>query len=239
MYIPIGALLIVVLTVLGVSSFLRIMVIEVEGTTRYTADDIIYASGLSKGDNLLFLDTEGIEQRIISAMPFVNSATISRVVPDGIIIEVEESAPIAAIYTRDGMIILDSGVRILEIRGARVPGLIEVIGITPIDAEVGGQLRGEEARAVQYLRELLRILEAEGMAEDVSDIDISNLARIEFWYLDRFRVRLGEPNYLQEKINWITSPGTIGQINRDRGADAMGLLDVSNHIEFPRFTPTS
>jgi len=231
MYISISALVIVILTVLGVSGFLRIMVIDVEGTARYSPEDIIMASGVSKGDNLLFLDTESIEERIVSAMPFVSSAAISRVLPDGIVIEIEESVPVAAIRTNYGIIIIDSDGRVLEMVGVAAPGLIDVIGVTPVSTTVGQPLRTEITNEAQHLREILTMMERGNILNDVSDIDFTNIGRISFGYTERFRVILGEPNNLQQKINWILNPDTVVRINREFGADAIGEINVSNPSE--------
>ncbi|MCL2366587.1 MAG: FtsQ-type POTRA domain-containing protein [Oscillospiraceae bacterium] len=229
-YIPVGALAIILLTILGVSSFMRIMVIEVDGITRYAPDDIILASGISKGDNLLFLDTDAIEQRIILAMPFIDSVTISRVMPDGILIEVEDSAPVAMLEMPDRVLILDVAARVLEISDVRVSGLVEIRGIAPIETDEGRPLRVAtgDGRQAQYLREILSLFEREDMFGDVSYLDMSNMSQISFGYTDRFRVLLGGPTSLSQKITMLRNPATIARIDMEAGEGVPGEINMTN-----------
>ena len=52
-YIPTAVILILFLMAFGVSVFLKIINIEVIGASVYTKEEIITASGITKGDNML------------------------------------------------------------------------------------------------------------------------------------------------------------------------------------------
>ena len=236
-YVPVGALLVIFLTILGISSFLRIMEIEVVGATRYSFEDIISVSGISSGDNLLFLDVESAERRITAAMPFIREAEITRILPDGVKIAVLESTPIAAVQTRTDVLIIDSSGRILERTDVLAQDLIEIRGVTPVDASVGGQLRslpGEESR-IQYMRDLLTAFEREGLADDISNLDVTHTAQITFGYMGRFRVILGDQRHLQRKLDML--PAAVDDINERGGEHVVGTIDISNLNLGARFAP--
>jgi hypothetical protein len=229
-YIPVGVLLIVFLTVIGVSGFLRIMDIEVVGSTRYTDEAIIAVSGITAGDNMLFIDAEVAERRIITAMPFISSASVTRVPPDGVRIEVEESSPLAKIDFRGELLIFDSSGRILEVTVVPQSGLVEVLGITPVDPAEGAPLRvgtGGEMNLL-YMRDVLAALEREGIEGDVSFLDVSNTGRINFGYQGRFRVILGGPSNVRQKLDSLPRMiyGADG-INAQHGDSATGDIDMS------------
>ena len=236
-YIPAGALLIAFLTVLGISSFLRIMVIEVQGTTRYAATDVISVSGIGRGDNMLFMDLEAAERRIAMAMPFIRDVEITRMPPDRILIEVTESTPVAAIDVRGEFLIIDSNGRILEQVESFPAGLIEVRGFTPIEIVVGSPLRtapGQEMTQLQYLRDVLAAFEREEMADDVSFLDVTFISQVSFGYMGRFRVLLGRPDHLGQKLSRL--PGAIDRINERIGEDVAGDIDLSNPVGDIPFT---
>ena len=227
-YIPLGSLLIILLTILGISSFLRIMVIEVEGATRYSTSDIISVSGIQVGDNLMFIDLEAAERRIVMAMPFVRDVNILRLLPDGVKIEVEESEPIAAIAFHGEFLIVDITGRILERTDSRAAGLIEVRGVTPVDAVEGSPLRSATGGEVQlqHMRDVLAAFDRENITAGVTFLDVTHIAQISFGYIGRFRVVLGGPSNLRQKLSLL--PGAIERINEMRDETATGTIDLSD-----------
>lgn len=236
-YIPVGALIIVVLTLLGISSFLRIMAIEVQGATRYSAEDVVSVSGISHGDNLLFLNMEAAERRIVTAMPFVSEAIISRIMPDTIKIEIVESIPAAFIELRGEFFIINSTGRVLERTETSPAGLVEIRGITPVEATPGAQLRvegGAETNA-QHMRYVLATFEREGILDEVSHLDVTNFAQINFGFQGRFNVLVGNRDNLRQKLANLQN--AIAGINEEFGEDATGQINVRNHTERPRFFP--
>jgi len=231
-YIPVGALGIIFLTILGISSFLRIMAIEVQGVTRYSVEDVAAVSGISQGDNLLFLDLEAAERRIVAAMPFVSEASISRIMPDTVKIEIVESIPVASIELRGDFLVIDSSGRILDRAESFPEGLVEIIGVTPVEAAIGAQIRAEGIgdNNVQAMRYILSALERDGLIEDVSDLDVTNIAQITFGIQGRFHVLLGNRDNLRQKL------GNLQSAINDVEENARGQIDIRDHTERPRFS---
>ena len=233
-YIPVSALVIIFLTILGISSFLRIMFIEVQGATRYSVEDVAAVSGISAGDNLLFLDMEDAERRIVTAMPFVSEAVVSRMLPDTIKIEIIESTPVAAVELRGTFLIIDSTGRILDRTETFPDGLVEIIGIIPVEAAIGSQIRAEGIgdANVQAMRYILSALEREELIEDVSNLDVTNIAQISFGLQGRFNVLLGNRDNLRQKLRNLIN--AIDYVD----ADARGQIDIRNHTARPNFFPS-
>ena len=228
-YIPFGALLAVLLIILGTSGFLRVAEITVDGATTYTDEEIIAISGISIGDNLLFLDAGVAERRILVAMPFINAVNVSRSPPDSVRIEVTESAAIASLEFRNTVILIDSTGRVLQNTDRAPAGLIEIWGIVPADAAEGSRLRAEQGGELQlqYMIDVLAALEREGIQHSVSYLDVSIISSLNFGYMERFRVMLGGPNDLRQKLR--TLPGAVAGVEEAEPRGITGTL---------RFGPT-
>jgi len=227
-YITVGALLIIVVTILGMSVFLKIMEIEVEGESMYAKGDIISVSGIMSGDNLMFVDTGLATRRIHTAMPFISDVKITRVLPSSIRIEVTESTALATITFRDSVLVIDSTGRVLKQADSAPEGLIEIRGINLADASEGSQLRPELGgeMQLQYMRDILAAIEKEGIQGDVSYLDVTYSATITLGYSERFRVILGGPSQARSKINQL--PGIVEGIEAISTTNVKGDIDMSN-----------
>jgi cell division protein FtsQ len=241
LYIPVSVLIIGLLTVFGISVFMKILEIEVVGASTYSQAEVIEASGITSGDNLLFIDSDAASQRIYTEMPFVRDVKITRVPPSAVLIEVAESTALAVITYKDGALMIDSECRILE-KMDKVPdipdGSIEITGLSSPDAPVEGRpLKAElgNENQLQYLRDVLVAIEKEGMQKDVAYIDVANTSKINFGYLGTFRVILGNPSNIRHKLSQL--PGFVAEIRAKSSADAKGEIDMSDQSGEYRFNP--
>ena len=229
-YIPVASLLILLLVILGMSAFLNVIVIEVIGDSSYPAAEIIAASGIKPGDNLLRINIQNAEQSILREIPIFNDAVVSRVFPDTIIIEVRESKPLAAIRYQGDVLIIDSDGRVLERTAEQPRGLIEVRGFTPLEPAPGRMLRPEVGGGMrlQFMMDVLRAVEEEGITGDVSFLDVTSIANITFGYTNRFTVLLGGPENARHKISQL--PVFISDAEQHPGFDpgATHLIDMSD-----------
>lgn len=227
-YIPVAALLIILLAVLGTSAFMRVMRVEVDGASRYTEEEIITASGISSANNLLFVDAGAVSKKIYGQLPYVSEIKISRVLPDTIRIDVRESSAFASVSYQGSFLLIDSAGRVLQSVEKIPPGLIEVLGFSPVDPEAGKALKsetGDEMR-FQYLTEMLSAIEKAGIRGDISYIDMSSIANISLGYVGRFKVVVGSTTNVQHKLSRL--PGSVETINETNSPDETGVIDMSD-----------
>ena len=92
-------LAVVAAIVFGVAIFFKVNTIEIQGNTVYSADQIIEASQIQQGDNLLTVNKALAVGNIKAALPYVEDVSIARSLPDGIIIQVRESVVSFAVMT--------------------------------------------------------------------------------------------------------------------------------------------
>ena len=236
-YIPVAAFLIVLFAAFGTSAFLKVLYIEVAGVSMYTEEDIIVASGILPSNNLLFLDVSAVQARICGEMPYISDVVVTRVLPDTISINITESKAVATVRYQNDVLVIDSSCRVLEYTDAVPAGLIEVRGFSPFSPETGSAMRAEpggETR-LQYLTDVLKAMDKEGVCDDVSYVDVSNIVGINFWYLGRFEVTLGGSSNVQQKLSRL--PQIVETINEDHGPEEKGRITMSDSSGRSTFYP--
>ena len=82
---------IVIAIVCCATLFFQVTEITAEGNHIYTAEQIVAASGISVGDNLLSVKKANAATLIMTSLPFVESVHIERTLPDRVRITVTES----------------------------------------------------------------------------------------------------------------------------------------------------
>ena len=237
LYIPVGVFLVLVLLTLGIGVFLRVVDIEVAGLSMYTPDEIVLASGISAGDNMLFLESDAAVRRIRMAMPYINEVKIEFMLPATVRIVVKESKAVAAIEHQNAALLIDSSGRVLGKAGAVREGLIEIRGFIPSEAEIGSRLRAapDSESQLTSITDILSALEREGFLDRVSYLDVTHIGAISFSYINRFNVILGGSGDADYMLSLL--PDIVEKINEGSSEDATGRIDMSDSSKQPRFTP--
>ena len=111
------------LLVIGVAILLcftvlfKLETVSVSGSSRYSAEEIIKASGLVKGENLFRQDLDKASSQVEETLPYIGEAQVSRKLPAEIVITVSE-AQIAGVVEFEGQkILLDAKGKVLEATG--------------------------------------------------------------------------------------------------------------------------
>lgn len=111
---PLIFLLICVALVLGMSVFFRVSKVEVVGNSIYTAEEVVDASGIGKGDNLFFINRFSAASRIFSKLPYVDKAKVTRALPNRVTITIQESSAMAYVKADDGYWVVDQNCKLLK-----------------------------------------------------------------------------------------------------------------------------
>lgn len=81
----------------GVTVFFEVETVTVNGTSRYTPEEVVEASGIGIGDNLYRFNKNHISNRILQTLPYVEGVNINRKPPSTIVITVTEFSAVARI----------------------------------------------------------------------------------------------------------------------------------------------
>jgi cell division protein FtsQ len=143
-------LLVIAAIIMSLGVFFRVLEIEVEGQAVYSAEEVISASGVETGDNLFLVRGFDITDSVFGKLPYIESVSVKKSLPNKIIISVTESYPIAYFEYNESCYLFDANGKILEKTTADEIGeAIFVTGLTPLDPKPGQKLtEGVDSYAV-------------------------------------------------------------------------------------------
>lgn len=208
LYGPLMFLLICAALVLGMSVFFKVSKITVEGSSLYTPEEVIEASGVEEGDYLFFVNRFSVASRIYAKLPYIDKAKVNLALPSHVTITVTESSAMAYVNSGTAYWVLDQNCKLLTTATEEeLAGLIRVEGVTPLAPEVGSVLAAGEADAakVTYLSEILNQMLTREIAGKVTMIDMSDVTSPAFAYDERFTVRLGRDENVEYKFSMLQS----------------------------------
>jgi cell division protein FtsQ len=105
-----------------------IKAVTISGERELKQQDVLAVAGIRPRNSLLFLDAEKIRERL-KRLPLVKEATVTKLYPDQLLIQIDERRPFA-LWQCDGkvMIVADDGVPVLPMRDRRFLHLPLVVG---------------------------------------------------------------------------------------------------------------
>lgn len=235
---------IVLAIVLGVSVFFKVERenTQVSGHVKYTVQDIVDASGIRDGENLLTLSIPGISGRIMDTLPYIKSVRVGIRLPDTVVIEVIEAEITYAIEAEEGgWWLVSSEGKIVDkaLEGAQ-EGYTKILGIVLDAPEIGQQAvtpapepeydeNGQQIpvvntpqRQLQIALDITGFLEKNGIIGSVASIDVSDTGNIELWYGQQFQVELGNDTQLEYKIRCLK-----GTLDNEKMKNERGVLDIT------------
>lgn len=221
LYLVLFLLLLCVGAVLTFTVFFHIADFEVKGNSRYNAQEIIAASGITKGENLFLCKTEQAAGRITEKLPYVESVTIKRKLPDKLVFTIQEAQLKLAVRQGNSYLIMTGSGKVLEIGATELPeGAALLKGVEVKSASPGkqagfppkarestrgdGETAGEQQENGQsqektVLDHLLSAVRETGLS-GITQIDLSNLEDIRVVYQGRMEMLLGEDDQLAQKL---------------------------------------
>ncbi|MGM9606717.1 MAG: cell division protein FtsQ/DivIB [Oscillospiraceae bacterium] len=194
LYKLLSVVLILVALVAGCIVFFRVETITIAGSTVYTDEKIIAAAEVELGDNLFLVGTVQTGRKITSRLPYIDTASLSRSLPDTLVITVTECVPAGVLKGEEGTWwVVDSACKLLEQGGSELTGRYpRITGLTALMPSAGKPLTVsvEESTKLDSLKQLLSALSERGMLAQVQSIDLSGTSEIHMEYENRFSVYL-------------------------------------------------
>ena len=185
--------LIVGAIVVALSVFFKVERVEVTGNSRYSAEEIVRASGVKQGNNLFLMDKYQVAGRISGALPYVETISINRGLPDTLRVQVRECVCDIALE-QDGKtwILCSDGKIVDELPAGKTEGYTVVTGLTVTNPQLGEALTADEENEPirRQLLEILRQLRDKGMLGGVQEIHLEESSCITIRYLDRLDVEI-------------------------------------------------
>ena len=174
LYKLLSILLIAAAGVLACVVFFRVNSVEVTGNVRYTAAEVIAASGIEMGDNLVVLPRSRVSAAICANLPYVESVSVKKALPDGVVLVVTERVAAASVESAEGRWLVSAQGKLLELDKGAVE-TIRITGLTAVGPYPGGMIQAAEGQeaTLRYVGELLGELEARGLLAQCTALDCS------------------------------------------------------------------
>lgn len=201
LYITLAAAFLLIALFLAMALFFKITDITVEGSQKYTAQEIVDASGMEPDGSIFFLDASKAQIAIKDLLPYIDTVMISRHLPGTVVITVTESVG-AAYFAADGAYwIVDITGRVLERTDAAPSGLTELRGFTVVSPKAGEKFKLGEGESVRQsaLLDTLAALRDNNMLDLTTYLDVTNLSAVLFEY-NGYNVNFGEANKFDTKF---------------------------------------
>ena len=193
----------------------------ISGNQRYTEQDIIDSTGVELGDNMFLLNKYAISRQITRELPYVETVSIRRSLPDTLVITVTECQVAAAIVQDGKGWLLSSGGKLLEeVTTAQVDQYPQISGVELLMPAEGESVEFPAAgnATEEQILSLLQALEKRGTLGELESIDCSDADEIVMSYAGRFRVTMNyDDNFVQdlealEKVIAELQPNETGTI---------------------------
>lgn len=187
----------IVMAILSNTVLFKCGSIEVTGTTRYTAEEIIASTGIKTGENLLHIDTKKAEESVMSAFAFVDKVSVKKNFPTKIVVEITEAQNWFALNQSGKTVVISRGGRVL---GA-IPsdGLVVVKGFEAESLDTGSKLSSTVDAKNKIIMEIFETAEKVGLA-NVTEIDLTDRFSIKITVDDRIVLNLGSSVQLESKV---------------------------------------
>lgn len=214
--IVIGGLLFAGYRAASAASFFQIRKVEIQGASRASAADVQTTVVREVANTGVWrADLEEISTRL-ERLPWIRSAMVSRVLPDGIRVRLAERQPRAVVRTAAGRFLwVDDDAVLL---GDMVPtDQMPAFFLRGWDEEPGDTIRKENTERVKRFLELQREWSAAGLSERVSEVNVIDIRDVRAQLAgddSKIEVRLGSQDFGK------------------RLKDALSVLDA--HRETPR-----
>lgn len=198
-YVLIGVVAIATVSILSVTVLFNISSFTVTGDTAYSDDDIIDASGINKGDNLLRINIGKAQEQIVSKLVYIDTAKISRGFPNRLVINVEPAKPALSFDVGRSYYVISERGRLLEI-GQISADCPVVKGFSDLgDAAIGAQLEDDEYGRIDIALRMIKYMWQYGMY-DYCEINLSDTLNITLTYDNRVEMELGASTRLEDKF---------------------------------------
>ncbi len=222
--------------VLGVAIFFQVRQVEVQGNRIYSEEQVVSIAGVEPGDNLLTVNRAAVAGRIRAELPYVEKVSVGRILPDTVVVKIEESNVAGLVQSDVGSSwYINSEGRVM---GASVDGfegqVIELTGFT-ITAPKAGQQAVAAMEMTEQMEAALSVMQAmdsTGLLEMVTTIQAEKSYDLRLLCGDKYEVRLGGTDELDYKV-WL-----LQEVLKQLDPYQTGVIDLTmDERRIARFIP--
>src|SRR5271166_3183671 len=176
--------------------------IEVTGMQNVTKAQIMEVMGADIGRNIFFVPLAQ-QKAQLEQIPWVESASVMRFVPNRLKVEIQERTPVAFARVGPRMSLIDAGGTLMELSPKHKYSFPVILGMNP------GEPLSTRAPRMKAYSEMVRELDSGGArySQDLSEVDLSDLEDVKVRVNDPagdVLVHLGSSDYLRRYKIYVT-----------------------------------
>lgn len=177
------------------SPLFNIKSLSVKGNELLSSEDVIKLAGINPGINIFKANLSNAEQKV-KMNPLVKKVSISRELPNGVEILIVERKPVGLIPDKNGFIEVDKdGVYLAVVDYLDKNDFPIITGDKPLKGGPGDKVATEKIMAaISYI-----VAIPSDVKNTVEEIHVQDLNQITIYTQDRFQVRLGGTDKIEEK----------------------------------------
>lgn len=236
-YSLIAFIALVVFAILSTTVFFNIESADIIGSSIYSADEIIAASGIKGGDNMVRKNMGKAEKAITSELIYIEEAQISRKLPSSIEILVVPCIETASLQTEDGYLIVSETGKILRADAEPAEDTLIFIGAEPAeDMHIGMTFASADEDKTEVIYELLE-KSGSGFASKITSFDVTDRLNITCLYEDRITIEINSVadidykfRLAEEILDTKISPDAEGRLKLlENGAQFLSNEDIEHN----------
>ena len=176
--------------------------IEITGMQNVTLAQVMEVMGADIGRNIFFIPLTQ-QKAQLEQIPWVESASVMRFVPDRLKIEIHERTPVAFARIGPRISLIDAGGTLMELPRNHKYSFPVILGMNP------GEPLSTRAPRMKAYNELVRALDSGGArySQDLSEVDLSDLEDLKVRVNDPagdVLVELGSSDYLKRYKTYVS-----------------------------------
>jgi cell division protein FtsQ len=217
-----------------VKVFFKIDKISISGNSPYSAAQVISASGIKNGANLLQVDKAAAAKKICSSLPFVAKATVGLWPPSTVRIQITADSPRFVIKLTGKYFFADESLKALETRSdnKKYKNVIEIDGAEISKFETGSSIILKDKTQAATIKTLAAAIKEAGISK-ITSMNVADGYQLSVVYDSRITVVIGTPFEANKKLC-----DAAAIIKSNIQTSEKGSLDVSAQNKRSTFSPS-
>lgn len=170
---------------------LKVNTIEIEGTERYSDKSVTEAADFNRQISMILFNAEHTENKIETALPYIENAEIKRVWPDKLLVTLEDAVPALAVDTGKGYILMNRSLKVLDDDAVTIGEDAALIRGVSVASSVPGKIVefADEISLEEFIS-LISSFEEFGI-ENITEYNLTLLSDVTVVLEHRVEVKLG------------------------------------------------
>lgn len=226
--------------VVAQQTFFRLETVYVIGNEEKTPQQVVIASGLARGHNMLGIEEVDVARRMAEDHTIIFKG-MQKEYPSTIYLYIEERKTVATMQWLGMLYTLDRQGMVMHMENSSIlpPGLPVVTGFKANSVTVGQLLGLKDTRQLEAYQAILYELEQQMYADQVSEINLADPDNIYLVTLEGVTARLGNGEWMEGKIGAVkTCMGYLRQLGKTDGVlDVADVTDLKNAENEAKYMP--